>query len=501
MNCQQCNTPTPEDSPYCPECGAKVMKTQNDPLIGRTFLNQYIISKKLGQGGFGSVYEANQPSVGRKAVLKILHQHLSNSPEIAVRFRREGLAASKLSHPAIVRVYNFGETDDGLIWIAMEHVDGETLSARLRRAGPLTTKGLCETLQPICEALDEAHKKGIIHRDLKPDNIMLCKNQGATVKLLDFGVAGLVDDIQVTSTGMMSGSPPYMPPEQWKGLKYTDARSDVYALGVVAYQCLSGRLPFDADTSPAWMQKHCNEPPIELTDVSKATTSVIFKAMAKKPEERFASTIEFIKALEDAERGVSQKLPESLQPTKETGKTPKSFYLITALGIAAAFAVGLFLQRPPAPQATPATPIATSQALTPVTAPQTKTASAPSTAPTSIAAVPQKDTPNIKKDKIKPAKSEEQRNQKIADTIAAFIETEMDFNSCNQLPEPLLFGVSLLVDTNGQVRQVKGFAPFEKAKPSFECARQKLLNQSFRQKPSQEIFFTVNVRMFANYND
>lgn len=478
MTCQQCGATLPENSPFCSSCGARVLRAAaNDPLLGRTFLNQYILRKKLGQGGYGSVYEADQPSISRKAAVKVLHPHLSNQPEIAIRFRREGLAASKLTHPAVVKIYNFGETEDGVIWIAMEFLEGEDLGTRLRRAGPVSSRELLLILGPICEALQEAHQKGIVHRDLKPDNIMLTKGPSGEVtpKLLDFGVAALVDDLQVTQSGALSGSPPYMPPEQWKGLKYTDARSDIYALGVVAYQCLTNHLPFDADTAPAWMQKHCTEPPLDMTlfvndQIPKATQSVIQKALLKDPNERFQTTLEFKKALEDAERGVSQVLPLAATqphlslPPKEAPKGSNLKLIIgVALGALAAFGVTLLLQPPaalpPAPATTPVIEKA-SPATVALETPKTQTSPGDT-----ISNVPEKPQPRTmpapptsapkKPPKPKPAAPPTPPAPKLTNSdagrlILKSLQTQ-DFSFCHNPDSPMAAVASLSIDKDGKV--------------------------------------------------
>jgi serine/threonine protein kinase len=486
MYCQQCNTQVPEEAVVCQACGAKLVRQSvNDPLIGRTFLNQYIIRKKLGQGGYGSVYEADQPSISRKAAVKILHPHLASQPEIAIRFRREGLAASRLQHSSIVDIYNFGETDDGIIWIAMEHLDGETLSARLRRKGKLSSRELIEVLGPICEALQEAHQKGIIHRDLKPDNIILTRGPNGEMipKLLDFGVAGLVDDIQVTSTGMMSGSPPYMPPEQWKGLKHTDARSDVYALGVTAYQCLTNRLPFEADTAPAWMQKHCAEQPEDLArfvnaDISKATQTVILKSLLKDPSQRFQTPIEFKKALEDAERGIIPFVPASLaptlppsptlQPTPTATASSNKTWMIAALSAVAAVSfvfVAQYLFQKPTEKivvVNPSTQSATKIAIAQPPATQTSPGEVISNIPTSAMTRPaaSQPTPEIKiKPKIKPPKVPEapetpkmtvaQAKKGITDALRA-----SKFTHCKQPTGNNAASVLLVIGVSGQILSV-----------------------------------------------
>jgi serine/threonine protein kinase len=225
---------------------------------------------------------------------------------MVARFRREGVASSKLTHHASVKVFNFGETDEGVLWLAMEFLDGKTLDVYLREKNKLPTKELLAILRPICELLEEAHSKGIVHRDLKPENIMILREPQLTPKILDFGLASLLEsDDKATQTGMVSGTPRYMSPEQWKGLKYTDHRADLYALGVIVYQCLSGRLPFDADTGPAWMQKHCLDEPIDLEvassySVTPAVKSAVAKSLLKEPDHRYQSAMEFYRAIEAA---------------------------------------------------------------------------------------------------------------------------------------------------------------------------------------------------------
>jgi eukaryotic-like serine/threonine-protein kinase len=323
MQCPKCQTPINEGSAFCDSCGTN-LNAPTDPMLGRTLLNQYVVKRKLGEGGFGAVYEAEQPSMGRKVAIKTLHKHLTHDPKMVVRFRREGLAASKLQHPSSVKMFNLGETEDGVLWIAMEFLEGETLDARIRKRGPLSEQEMIELFGPVCEALSEAHQKGIIHRDLKPENIMLVPFLDKIVpKVLDFGISKLLEEGGgATQTGVVSGTPAYMPPEQWQGLTHTDARSDVYALGLIAYQALSARLPFEANTAPAWMQKHIMEPPMDLMQAVKHPVSAnvhaaIMKALQKEPKDRFASMMEFKQALESRAAPAPAMLgaPPQLTPT------------------------------------------------------------------------------------------------------------------------------------------------------------------------------------------
>jgi serine/threonine protein kinase len=306
MNCPRCSALIEAQTTLCENCGEQLSTKPVDPLLGRTLLGEYLITKKIGSGGFGAVYQATQASMNRPVAIKVLHQHLSHQTLLVKRFHREGMAASKLDNPSALKMYTSGETEDGYHWIAMEWLDGESLDKRLK-ASALSVKELNEILGPLCEVLAEAHDKGIYHRDLKPENIMLTPYVGGKIlpKLLDFGIAGIADDRMTLAENSMvvSGTPAYMPPEQWQGLAFTDARSDIYALGVIAYQGLCKKLPFRADTAPAWRQQHCEAQPrtLELATQDQSLTpkisAVILKALAKNPEDRYQTAHEFKEAL------------------------------------------------------------------------------------------------------------------------------------------------------------------------------------------------------------
>jgi uncharacterized protein len=310
MRCPQCGGEVSEGAAFCDHCGAKVdAQKKQDPLLGRTLLNQYIIRSKLGEGGFGAVYEADQPSMRRRVAIKTLHRHLIHNPQIVARFHREGMAASQLEHPYAVKMFNSGETDDGILWLAMEFLSGKTLEERIKEGGPLPPQEFVAIMSPVCEMLGEAHSKGIVHRDLKPDNIMLVPAPSGQIipKVLDFGIAGLLEsEGSATKSGVISGTPKYMSPEQWEGLKNTDARSDIYSLGIISYQCLSGQLPFHADSVPQWMQKHCFEEPPSLKDLTHnhsiptALVQAIMKSLQKKPAARFQTMLEMRDAFQQS---------------------------------------------------------------------------------------------------------------------------------------------------------------------------------------------------------
>jgi cysteine-rich repeat protein len=302
-NCTECKKPLPEGAKTCPSCGEEV-----DPLIGQSLLGgQYIVKRRIARGGFGVVYEAGQPSVGGRAAIKVLRGHLSRKTDIAARFQREAIVARKLSHPSAVKVYNLWKSEDGAFWIAMEFLEGETIEARLNRK-LFSPEEMVGVLGIVCEVLQEAHQKGIVHRDLNTRNIMLMPtDSGLLPKVIDFGIADVSDASALLDSGMIMGTPSFMAPEQYRGLKFADERSDVYSLGMIAYRMLSGKFPFNVSGNDAltWMFQHTSEPPIPLSTVySKALPqgieAAILKALEKSPEKRFQSTLAFKRDLDAA---------------------------------------------------------------------------------------------------------------------------------------------------------------------------------------------------------
>ncbi|HEX7669797.1 MAG TPA: serine/threonine-protein kinase, partial [Polyangiaceae bacterium] len=246
-------------------------------------------------------------SAVRKVALKTLHQHLSRDPSVTARFHRECGTIAGLEHPNTIKVYDFGATTDGTLYIAMEFVAGLSLSQVLEKAGgALPPERVLKIMRQIAGSLEEAHQQGIIHRDLKPDNVVLTDRAGEkdVVKLLDFGIAARTESAdaqreqKLTQQGMVLGTPPYMSPEQFTG-KALDPRSDVYSLGVMAYEMLTGRLPFDAQTPWQWATEHMTAKPIpfEATPVSaqipETMRAAVLRSLAKNREERQTSAKQF----------------------------------------------------------------------------------------------------------------------------------------------------------------------------------------------------------------
>jgi serine/threonine-protein kinase len=304
-----------------------------DPFIGREILEgQFKIVQKIGTGGMGSVYKAEQPAMNRQVAIKILHPKLAGRKDLTSRFRREARAMSQLTHPNTVKVFMYGELEeDGSLYIVMELLEGRNLNQTVRKEGPVSTERAIPILVQVCGALHEAHEMGIVHRDLKPENIFLCSQGGLKdfPKVLDFGLAKVTErqmrpgSVILTQEGMVFGTPEFMSPEQAQG-KTLDARSDIYSLAVILYEVLTGKLPFNAKTPMEYIQKHVMEPPIPLNErvpgrvFPPGLGDVITRALAKKPEDRFQSAAEFANALAPfGEPGSERAIPTNLQPSPQ----------------------------------------------------------------------------------------------------------------------------------------------------------------------------------------
>lgn len=282
-----------------------------DPFLGRELVNgEYRVVQKIGTGGMGSVYKAEQPEMSRLVAIKILHPKLTNRQDLASRFRREARAMAQLTHPNTVKVFNYGELEDGSLYIVMEFLEGRNLNRAVKREGPMTVERAIPILIQVCGALQEAHSMGIIHRDLKPENIFLARQMGMEEypKVLDFGLAKVTEQqmrpgsVNLTQEGMVFGTPEFMSPEQAQGHPLSGT-SDIYSLAVILYEALTGKLPFDARTPMEYIQKHVTQPPIPLSvrapglRFPKGLDEVIACALQKDPARRYQSAIEFAAAL------------------------------------------------------------------------------------------------------------------------------------------------------------------------------------------------------------
>ena len=293
---------------YCPICSQNydnevqvceidgatlIVGGKKDAYLGKRIKGRYQVLSKLGEGGMGTVYLADQMSVGRKVALKLLQGNYAMDDEFIGRFRREARLAASLNHRNIVTVYDFDQSDDGSLFIAMEYLDGEKLSEVIRRDGPLEISRAFRLGLQIAEGLEAAHRAGVIHRDIKPDNIMVMEEAGVEeIKLMDFGIARLRDrgtTSEITRTGTIMGTPAYMAPEQAEGADVSE-KTDIYALGIVLYEMISGAVPFKASTPGAVLIKQMQETPLSLRrsrrEVPVSIERIIMHALEKEPQRR-----------------------------------------------------------------------------------------------------------------------------------------------------------------------------------------------------------------------
>jgi eukaryotic-like serine/threonine-protein kinase len=267
--------------------------------------NRYDVVRPLGSGGMGEVYLARDRVLGRDVALKVLRKQYAGDDEFAERFKREAMSAASLSHPNIIQVYDRGETEEGASYIAMEYVPGGTLKERISREGPLEAADAAGLGAQVAEALGAAHDRGMVHRDIKPQNVLLAARGGA--KVADFGIARAGSSATISRTGSVMGTAAYMSPEQALG-KPATPKSDLYALGVVLYEALTGELPYTADNPIAVSMKHVNEPlrpPVQLNPrIPKGMNALVTKLLAKDPEDRYADADELADDLWRVNRGL-----------------------------------------------------------------------------------------------------------------------------------------------------------------------------------------------------
>jgi len=273
-------------------------RSKSDPLLGVTVGGHYRVDAKIGEGGMGAVYRATHTSMHREVALKVLRAHVGaeEKAQLVERFRREALATSKLRHPNTVSVYDYGETPGGMLYMVLELLQGVTLSQLIRESAPLPAERVAYLGKQIAKSLAEAHDVGIVHRDLKPDNIFVCSYHGDSdfIKVMDFGIARLLtgdDTSQVTRTGMMVGTPRYIAPEQAMARKVTPA-ADLYSLGVILFEALTGRPPFDADSAVGLAMAHVNEPAPTIVvpglpeDLAAGWRGLVTALLTKNPKSR-----------------------------------------------------------------------------------------------------------------------------------------------------------------------------------------------------------------------
>jgi len=321
-------------------------------LIG----GRYEIVRVLGVGGTGAVFEARHRAIGRLVAIKFLLPELAANPVVPQRFLQEAQTANEVRHKNIVEVLDFG-ADAGRLYMVMEYLHGESLADFLTRESPTTPGCIIRVLEPVLGALHAAHLRGIVHRDVKPQNIFLARVEGddeVLPKLIDFGIAKRIvgGDVNLTSTGMILGTPAYMAPEQARAERTVSHLADQYALGVILYQGLTGRIPYDADTYPAMLIQIVSQPPAEILryrpDLDRRLAAVVMRCLARDPAQRFASLLE---------------LRDALQPWRDD------------------LSVGASVPSRPAPPDVPTRPDGTPDPSDPPTIPNGRVSSAPASIP------------------------------------------------------------------------------------------------------------------------
>jgi tRNA A-37 threonylcarbamoyl transferase component Bud32 len=298
-----------------------------DPLISQLVADRYRILRKLGEGGMGSVYLAEHVVIEKKFALKVLAPELARRADLVARFLQEARSASRIGHENVIDISDFGQSPDGLVYIAMEFLDGKDLGEIVRKDGAMSWKDARDIVLQICRALRAAHDKGIVHRDMKPENIFLIQREGQPhfVKILDFGIAKVMgldpNGPRLTRTGMIFGTPEYMAPEQAEG-KDTDHRADIYAVGCIMYHLITGQTPFVAESFMTMLTKHLMEDPVPPSVrrpdlvITPEMDALVLKALEKDREKRWQSMAELVEAV-----SVCPGPPADAVPKAPSGQT------------------------------------------------------------------------------------------------------------------------------------------------------------------------------------
>ena len=316
MRCPKCHTENPDTSRFCADCGTQLLLSKEIPVTatletpteeltrGTTFANRYEIIEELGKGGMGKVYRAEDKKIKEEVALKLIRPEIAADKKTIERFSNELKMARKIAHRNVCRMYDLGE-EKGTHYITMEYVPGEDLKRLIRKVGQFSAGKAVSIAKQVCEGLAEAHRLGVVHRDLKPQNVMV--DEEGNARIMDFGIARSVTGKGITGAGVMIGTPEYMSPEQAE-VKDVDQRSDIYSLGVILYEMVTGRVPFEGETPLGIAMKHKSEMPKDPREINSQIpedlSRMILKCLKKEKEKRYQSAGEVRSELENIEKGV-----------------------------------------------------------------------------------------------------------------------------------------------------------------------------------------------------
>jgi len=364
MKCPKCNFENPDDTLYCGKCAAPLQASEETDIsytktlqksikelpIGSTFARRYHVIEELGKGGMGKVYKVEDNEIKENVALKLLNPEVASDEKTIERFRNELKFARKITHKNVCRMYHLSKEEDSY-YITMEYVSGEDLKSLIKRIGQFTPGKAVSIAKQVGEGLSEAHGLGVVHRDLKPQNIMIDKE--GNVRIMDFGIARSVEAQGVTQAGTIVGTPDYMSPEQVEG-KEADQRSDIYSIGVILYEMMTGKVPFEGDTALSVALKHKTEAPPDPRSINPQLHSdlsgIILRCMEKDRERRYQTVDELLSDLSNVERGIptaERVLPKiKLVPSKEiTVQLRLKKLLIPAIVVIAFVIIGVVIWR------------------------------------------------------------------------------------------------------------------------------------------------------------